>query len=851
MKTKQLFRLPWSDARGAGSEICFKLLLLLAILNVHAMFNELRAQEAFYIYRNDGNFDGFFFDEVQSMSVSKFDLDSIEHDDYVVQDIVLADTTYRIPLAAIDSVGFQQPEIRFNERFHNFDELGILPEYIELNGRSRVYLHLPKGFEWWNLDLKVGDTFASIETPYYGETGFSGKLTEVYKYYDLEPDGCKKIRLEYGPLDSYGDVFDQFITTESIYTDPEGNLSRRIAGCHPDGTPRRGPRKGYEDDFEKHLFDLETTIARSWEPKEGVNIDLGADVEMKVSMRVTYNCSWRRVFVKFELPADFDITPTLTVKATKSFEAPVDGIPKFLKALKFPVQCPIFQTLPIPEFVIRGGGELAAKVSFPKVGFGISQNIVFDSNSIFPAQYYMTSHDRGKAADEDAIDTGSAELTLSGFVQAALKFSANIETCDWFSDLFFCRVGLDLFVGPKVEGTVKLASFSAYQDKPNYLYGAFFSSGLTFTGLSCDLEAKATTEYLFGDREEHQFLSANKSFFQTNTKMIPQAIKTTYDVKPGYPKGRITADLTTKNRSLLPTYVGVRGEGVEAKYATLPHTFTQDSITSKVELDLSPGRYALRPCFKTLGIEYDIPVVASDNYGYEGQVVKSIDLLPMALESVDCYFKIPIHRTNRVVKETNGETTSDTTEESDSDFQPKDKYQQSPVLSGEITKSGEKYIVKGSKSEDNGEWQVELTIELIDGMAHITNGKMTYNYNYTYTRESNDFGVSQGIAVDIHYTLNDNTTEQWTYTFSGTPVGCWWTDTTCSFQNYGFPTANMSIDRSMVRTKVETYDYTSRVDGSTWTDTYTTTDTTTDTKLNTEEQGRVDFELTAFTPPEE
>ena len=848
MKTKQLFRLPWSDARGAGSEICFKLLLLLAILNVHAMFNELRAQEAFYIYRNDGNFDGFFFDEVQSMSVSKFDLDSIEHEEYVVQDIVLADTTYRIPLAAIDSVGFQQPEIRFNERFHNFDELGILPEYIELNGRSRVYLHLPKGFEWWNLDLKVGDTFASIETPYYGETGFSGKLTEVYKYYDLEPDGCKKIRLEYGPLDSYGDVFDQFITTERIYTDPEGNLSRRIAGCHPDGTPRRGPRKGYEDDFEKHLFDLETTIARSWEPKEGVNIDLGADVEMKVSMRVTYNCSWRRVFVKFELPADFDITPTLTVKASKSFEAEVDGIPKFLKALKFPVQCPIFQTLPLPQFVIRGGGELAAKVSFPKVGFGISQNFVFDSNSIFPAQYYMTSHDRGKAADEDAIDTGSAELTLSGFVQAALKFSANIETCDWFSDLFFCRVGLDLFVGPKVEGTGKLASFSAYQDKPNYLYGAFFSSGLTFTGLSCDLEAKATTEYLFGDREEHQFLSANKSFFQTNTKLIPQAVKTTYEVDPGYPKGRITASVTSKNRSLLPTEIGVRGEGIEPKYATLPHTFTKDSLTSEIQLDLPPGRYTLNPCFKTLGIEYDIPSTASDYMGYEGNVFKRVDLLPTAVEPVECYFNVPIHRTTHVVETFNNETTSDTTEESDTNFST-GGYPYNPYLNAEITKSGDKIILTGSKTEEGKVWQLELTIKMVDGLAYLTDGNMSCTYEYESGVQTNSTDWVQGKYVDVHYTKTGITTEQWNYSFSGQSIGCgWWSDGSCKLDGT-ITLENVTLNRSEVYTRTESWEYTAKDDGSTWTDTNTYVKTTTDTLPN-EGSSRVTFTLIVFTPEE-
>ena len=848
MKAKQFLRYSRSEKRGARSGIALRLLVLLAMFNVQcSIFNEAKAQEAFYIYRNDGNFDGFFFDEVQSMSVSKFDLDSIEHENYVVQDIVLADTTYRIPLAAIDSVGFQQPEIRFNERFHNFDELGILPEYIELNGRSRVYLHLPKGFEWWNLDLKVGDTFASIETPYYGETGFSGKFTEVYKYYDLEPDGCKKIRLEYSPLDSYGDVFDQFITTERIYTDPEGNLSRRIAGCYPDGTPRKGPRKGYEDDFEKHLFNLETTIARSWEPKEGVNIDLGADVAMKVSLRVTYNCSWRRVFVKFELPADFDITPTLTVKASKYFEAEVDGIPKFLKALKFPVQCPIFQTLPLPALVVRGNGELAAKVNFPKVGFGISQNFVFDSNSILPAQYYMTSHDRGKTADDDAIDTGSAELTLSGFLQMAMKFSANIETCDWFSDLFFCRVGLDLFVGPKVGGNIKLASFSAYQDKPDYLYSAFTGCELTLTGLSCDLEAKATTQYLFGDWEEHPFLSANKSFFQTEASMIPRAFKTTYEVTPGYPKGRIVANVTTKKRTLLPTYVGVRAGDNEIKYATLPHTFTQDSIVSKVELDLPPGRYDIRPRFKTLGIEYDIPSSASDYMGYEGNVVTRLDLLPGGLENVDCYFKVPIHRTQRVVKTSNGETTSDTTEETDGTFTNLEINTQNFYMDAEISKSGDKYIVAGTKTEGDSEWQLELTLELVDGLARITNGTMSFTRDHTYHNETNTTGWSQGKSANIHYTLDDNTKEQWTFRFSEAALTC---NSPWDFNAY-IPTQKMNLTRSVVRTREETWDYTAVDDGSTWTETATSTTTTTDTKRDTDEQQRVRFTLTASTPPEE
>lgn len=44
-----------------------------------------QAQEAFYIYRNDGDFNGFFYDEVIEMRQSKIGVDSIEYDKWVTQ----------------------------------------------------------------------------------------------------------------------------------------------------------------------------------------------------------------------------------------------------------------------------------------------------------------------------------------------------------------------------------------------------------------------------------------------------------------------------------------------------------------------------------------------------------------------------------------------------------------------------------------------------------------------------------------------------------------------------------------------------------------------------------------------
>ena len=98
---------------------------LLAALLLLVGSQSLSAQDAFYVYRNDGEFNGFFYDDIVRMGVSKYDLDSIEHEEYVVQDIETADSIYRIPLAAIDSIGFQQPEIVLNPKAKDIGAQGL------------------------------------------------------------------------------------------------------------------------------------------------------------------------------------------------------------------------------------------------------------------------------------------------------------------------------------------------------------------------------------------------------------------------------------------------------------------------------------------------------------------------------------------------------------------------------------------------------------------------------------------------------------------------------------------------------------------------------------------------------
>lgn len=72
-----------------------------------------QAQQAFYIYRNDGTIHTFFTTDIDSMVCSTLDVDSVAHADFVVQEVYTSDSVYRIPMESIDSVAFVTPDTKY------------------------------------------------------------------------------------------------------------------------------------------------------------------------------------------------------------------------------------------------------------------------------------------------------------------------------------------------------------------------------------------------------------------------------------------------------------------------------------------------------------------------------------------------------------------------------------------------------------------------------------------------------------------------------------------------------------------------------------------------------------------
>lgn len=134
-----------------------------------------------YVYRNDGRFNAFLSSEVDSMSYSKIDLDSVAHDYYVIQDIWTRDSVYRIPLSVIDSISIHALPTKYAPSVKKLD-VGYVDYIEEIDGMKLLFSNrLPN-----NLKIEEGDILVYERFDSMFNDGFAGKVTSVTKNRKIE-----------------------------------------------------------------------------------------------------------------------------------------------------------------------------------------------------------------------------------------------------------------------------------------------------------------------------------------------------------------------------------------------------------------------------------------------------------------------------------------------------------------------------------------------------------------------------------------------------------------------------------------------------------------------------------------
>ena len=582
----------------------------------------MQAQEAFYIYRNDGDFNGFFFDQVSRISYSKIDLDSIEHDVYVIQEVETADSLYRIPLASIDSVSFVQPEIKFSPKLKNLAGTAAnhfaAPKHGNLHraatgeamsdwvtSKSGQFLYFaantPK-----NLLPEVGDVLVDYYNPLFKSdeyvadedySGFSGKVTDSFEGYN-----CWVVRTE--EVTSLGDIFEQFVTTEEVYYDEKNNIRRRLAGWD-DEVSRRAGGGGAAS-----LVDFEGTLKHDFEvgsAKIGVEVGVG----MKVRMAATYNISATNLFIKAIVREDFKMQGSVSGKFDSDEEFEITGLPKYLSSIKFPAAAPIFQTRPLPTAFLRVKGEMGAKLDLPEVNFGAKQVIVFDTDN-FPMMSASCSMVEPSEDEEpkNPLDNTEVTLYMNGSVQTGIKLTSNVETNDWIDRVFKAGIYADFYLGPQVDGQIELKTSLADLAAGNLpsLYSSMKDSHLSLTGLAANIEVKGKLK-VFNDDDDQTFFEVNRKFLESTRYLFPELTGTTAKYDSG--SGLISGTVKASRMVFVPSTLGAaiyntEGTCLDKSFATFNYFLSGKNNEYEYSFKQPCGRYWVRPILKTFGAEIDV-----------------------------------------------------------------------------------------------------------------------------------------------------------------------------------------------------------------------------------------------------
>lgn len=178
------------------------IILLVALLSIPFGIMAQDSPQAFFVYRNDSGLNVFFYNNVDSITCSKFDTDSILHDDYVTQDVWTRDSVFRIPLAAIDSVAFKPLPTIYKEDVKVIKD-DLLSYVIKVDSlRIDFSTNLPESMRPVQGDKIVADAM-NKNFPY----GFCGKVKKVTDYIDKITVECDSVNIS--------DVYKQYFYTST------------------------------------------------------------------------------------------------------------------------------------------------------------------------------------------------------------------------------------------------------------------------------------------------------------------------------------------------------------------------------------------------------------------------------------------------------------------------------------------------------------------------------------------------------------------------------------------------------------------------------------------------------------
>ncbi len=432
------------------------LVTLACFQTVAAQQDEIEGGEAFYIYQNDGHFDGFFYDEVKQIRYSRLDTLDREHDHYVSQEIVTEDSVYRIMLTAIDSVSFYQPEIKYANGLRFMRDEGMMDYFLRYtNDQSAGHMLAFKTSMPESLKPKVGEVLYCDSIEGYTDGAF------VYKVKEVRDDG-KQLLASFEYITDYHDVFEQFITVDQVRNiqTKEGSMTRRrVAGY-------QAPKKIEGNIEEFTLFNISKGLSLKHKLFGSLDLELALNVNFGVNISSVYNISLTSWYFKHDVKTQFGVGASLGLDGELSKDIDFSSIPATSMALvpltRIPIPSPpyppVFYARAMPEPAAHIEAHLNVKLNTGFKAFAIAMRI--ESLKSFPYvgiktwntdPFLMLPDGWGGSGD------WSISAQLNGSVQAGVKFPVEVGAQPWLEKILALKTGVQVLCGPKITGVLDLS----------------------------------------------------------------------------------------------------------------------------------------------------------------------------------------------------------------------------------------------------------------------------------------------------------------------------------------------------------------------------------------------------------
>lgn len=382
-----------------------------------ASFLPANAQDAFFVYRNDGQFNAFFNDEIDSIVCSNIDLDSIVHEEFVVQEFHTPDSIYRIPIASIDSVGFQKPEITLHKNVIRMED-GLCDCLVKRTGMT-LYFESPIANKRKQL------TEGNILLNFIKGQEFAGKITE-------QKDSANYIIVECDTIRHINEIFDRLIGIEAI---GNSNVTR-----------------SYKEDKIPPI-NITASISTG-EIKLGNNVyyEATGSFNGEVCGKVFYNkdVDCYHVFIDHNWYPTFDLSVNIEANYEKYFKS------IYNKSIFFPTTFPIFEFNFDVRYFIKANinANLTANFTGNKASYLTSftyrENSIGDKNNRIKNEEksHQPPHISCKSSISGEIHTGISFRSYLGFnslLALGIKTGGFSEIC----------------IGPEFKGELELLDLGA------------------------------------------------------------------------------------------------------------------------------------------------------------------------------------------------------------------------------------------------------------------------------------------------------------------------------------------------------------------------------------------------------